>query len=85
MLFDKKDQKCRRYPENSRAYWNPICLKNQAERKISASLELCLSTGVKSLQRLRRSEREPIVVGSITCVAVSVGDMKDESTRVLQG
>jgi hypothetical protein len=48
-------------------------------------LELRLSTGLKSLQRLRRSEREPIVVGSITHVAVSVEDMIDESTRVLQG
>jgi hypothetical protein len=64
---------------------NPICLKNQEERKISAGLEPRLSKGLKSLQRLRNSEREPIVVGSITCVAVSVEDMIDESTEVLQG
>ena len=83
MLFDNKDQKCRGNPKNSRAYWNPICLKNQAERKRSAGLELRLSTGLKSLLRLRRSERGPIVVGSITCVAVPVEDMTDESTRVL--
>ena len=64
---------------------NPICPKNQEERKISAGLQPRLSTGLKSLQRLREREIEPIVVGSITCVAVSVEDMTEQSTRVLQG
>jgi hypothetical protein len=70
---------------NSRAYWNPICLKNQEETKISVGLEPRLSMDLKSLQGLRKSEIESIVVASITCVAVSVEDVIDESTRVMQG
>ena len=84
-FFGNKDQKSWRSPKNSRAYCNPICLKNQEERKIRAGLEPRLSTDLKSLQWLREREGEPIVVGSVTCVAVSVDGMTDQFTRVLQG